>query len=328
MKKSKNCNTDSIPHTLFYNNEKIRDEQKASTFADFFSHKVSSIITNSTISNNVFNGSKKINCEPSNFMLKENVLECLKDLKIKNCEGYDRIPQRVLADGAEILVNPLHKLFEKIYLQKCIPEQWSIAKVIPIHKKGPKNNIENYRPISNLCSTSKIFEKLILKHLLNISEKQKIDITGKHQHGFKKNRGTASLAIQLQSIIARALDEDNYVAMASLDLSAAFDVVNIDLLIDRLRVLGVPCDMVGLLSIWLRNRFLCRNWQQHICFRPNQFWYNTGINPRTYPVCHIRCTPLQYFKTLKLCGRQLCNYQKQIKIRMHQRNGSKIKDNH
>ena len=255
VKKSKNCNTDSIPHTLFYNNEKIRDEQKASTFADFFSHKVSSIITNSTISDNVFNGSKKINCEPSNFMLKENVLECLKDLKIKNCEGYDRIPQRVLADGAEILVNPLHKLFEKIYLQKCIPEQWSIAKVIPIHKKGPKNNIENYRPISNLCSTSKIFEKLILKHLLNISEKQKIDITGKHQHGFKKNRGTASLAIQLQSIIARALDEDNYVAMASLDLSAAFDVVNIDLLIDRLRVLGVPCDMVGLLSIWLRNRF-------------------------------------------------------------------------
>ena len=96
------------------------------------------------------------------------ILECLKEIKIKNCEDYDRIPQRVLADGAEILVAPLSILFDKIYKQKSIPAQWSISKVVPIHKKGSKNNIENYRPIANLCSTSKIFEKFILKRLLQI----------------------------------------------------------------------------------------------------------------------------------------------------------------
>ena len=51
------------------------------------------------------------------------ILECLKEIKIKNCEGFDRIPQRVLTDGAEILVTPLSILFEKIYTQKAIPAQ-------------------------------------------------------------------------------------------------------------------------------------------------------------------------------------------------------------
>ena len=114
-----------------------------------------------------------------------NILECLNE--IKNCEGFDRIPQRVLNDGAEILIHPLTILFEKMYTQKTILAQWLIAKVIPIHKKGPKNNIKNNRPISNLCSTSKIFEKLNLKRLLQIETLDNIDITGKHQHGFKKN---------------------------------------------------------------------------------------------------------------------------------------------
>ena len=87
-------------------------------------------------------------------------------------------------------------------------------------KKGPKKDIENYRPISNLCSTSKIFEELILKRILEIQETNNVDITGKNQHGFKKNRSTLTLGIQLQSLIARALDESNYALMASLDLSA------------------------------------------------------------------------------------------------------------
>ena len=42
---------------------------------------------------------------------------------------------------------------------KQIPEQWLISRIIPIHKKGDKNNISNYRPIANLCAMSKLFER-------------------------------------------------------------------------------------------------------------------------------------------------------------------------
>ena len=69
-------------------------------------------------------------------MTSTDILECLKSIKNKNCEGYDRIPQRILRDGANELIIPLTGLFQRIYTQKTIPEQWSISKVIPVHKKA------------------------------------------------------------------------------------------------------------------------------------------------------------------------------------------------
>ena len=77
-----------------------------------------------------------------------------------------------------------------------------------------------------MCSASKIFEKLILKQIHYLETKNKLDLTGRQQHGFKKSKSTATAAQLLQSIIARAADDNSYVLMASLDLSAAFDLVN------------------------------------------------------------------------------------------------------
>ena len=114
--------------------------------------------------------------------------------------------------------------------------------------------MENYRPIANLCSTSKVFEKLILKRIMELQDEKGVDFTGKQQHGFKKNHGTSTLGIQLQSIIARALDDSKYVLMASLDLSAAFDLVNVKLLIKRLYLIGLPKDVIELIKIWLTGR--------------------------------------------------------------------------
>jgi hypothetical protein len=77
-----------------------------------------------------------------------------------------------------------------------------VAKTIPVYKnKGNKKDVESYRPIANLCSTSKVFEKLILKHIREIQDKNECDITGQNQHGFKCKRSTSTLSSQLKSII-------------------------------------------------------------------------------------------------------------------------------
>ena len=81
----------------------------------------------------------------------ESVISCMKSLKSKNSEGFDRIPQRVLVDGVSILAVPMNKLMSLIYREKQIPEQWLVSKTIPIFKnKGQIKDLENYRPISNL----------------------------------------------------------------------------------------------------------------------------------------------------------------------------------
>ena len=73
------------------------------------------------------------------FMSQSDVRECILSIKIKNCEGFDRIPQRILVDGIDHLVLPLAHLFNEIYHKNQLPDQWLISKVCPIFKKGNKN---------------------------------------------------------------------------------------------------------------------------------------------------------------------------------------------
>jgi hypothetical protein len=70
--------------------------------------------------------------------------------------------------------------------------------------------------------------------------------------GLKKN----TVSVEIQSRVATFIDQDQYIAMASIDLSAAFDVVNVDLLLVRLRKMGLLCDVINLLESWLKDR-LC-----------------------------------------------------------------------
>ena len=83
---------------------------------------------------------------------------------------------------------------------------------------------------------------------MELQKEQNVDITGVAQHVFKSLKSTASAGLIIQSIISRALDSGNFALMASIDLSAAFDLVNVDQLIKRLTVIGLPSDVL---------RFLC-----------------------------------------------------------------------
>ena len=192
------------------NNVTIAPGTFAENFARHFSEKIKSNSNKSKLDANVYNGKCKLIVACRNFMTRGDVENCLNDLGSKKCEGYDRIPVCTLYHARIPLLEPMVTLFENIYKTKKIPEQWKIAKIIPIFKKGSKNKIENYRPIANLCSASKIFEKLILKQIHYLENTNKLDLTGKQQHGFKRNKSTATAGALLQSLIARAADSKCY----------------------------------------------------------------------------------------------------------------------
>jgi hypothetical protein len=60
--------------------------------------------------------------------------------------------------------------------------------------------------------------------------------------------------VELQSQITRALDDKDFVTVVSLDLSSAFDLVDTNLLIKRLKMVGIPDDVIKLIKAWLKNR--------------------------------------------------------------------------
>jgi hypothetical protein len=106
VKIANDVNISSLPGVMFRANEEIKSDKLAETFASYFDKKVKDIVDSVSIDESVFNGNKRINAENNFFMNKNDVYECLKSLKCKNSEGFDRIPQRILLDGAEILIDP------------------------------------------------------------------------------------------------------------------------------------------------------------------------------------------------------------------------------
>ena len=67
-----------------------------------------------------------------------------------------------LKDGASELSEVVTKLMFKILEEEKNPEQWKVARILPLFKKGDKEKTENYRPISNLYSITKVYEKPLL----------------------------------------------------------------------------------------------------------------------------------------------------------------------
>jgi hypothetical protein len=88
------------------------------------------------------------------------------------------------------LALPNTALMNKIYHQ--IPNQWKVSKIVLIIRKADKTKIEHYCPVSNLCSSRKMYQKSIMKRIEEIQESQNVDLTGKAQHGSKKTRSTAT----------------------------------------------------------------------------------------------------------------------------------------
>ncbi len=90
----------------------------------------------------------------------------------------------------------------------------------------------------------KPFQVLLSAIKKEIQNQSGNDLTGVEQNGFKRKCGSSTLPVALQFIIARALDNDEYVALASLDLNLTFDMVNINLLIKRLRSIKSACQVI------------------------------------------------------------------------------------
>jgi len=128
-----------------------------------------------------------------------------------------------------------------------VPSDLKIAKVIPIYKKGNKNQSSNYRPISMLNILSKILEKIIFSRMLSFLDKYKI--LNKHQFGFRKNHSTATALINALDNVYEHLDRGEDVIGVYLDIQKAFDCINHDILLDKLKAYGIR----GTAWEWFKN---------------------------------------------------------------------------
>ncbi|TRZ09279.1 hypothetical protein HGM15179_017832 [Zosterops borbonicus] len=98
--------------------------------------------------------------------------------------GPDRIHLRVMRELADELVKPLSIIYNQSWLTGEIPEDWKLANVIPIHKKGGKKDPSNYRPVSLTSVPGKVMEQFILSVIMqHLQDGQGLRPS---QHGFRR----------------------------------------------------------------------------------------------------------------------------------------------
>jgi len=88
-------------------------------------------------------------------------------LKLNKSPGPDLLHPRVLYEVRNELVGPLTCLFNKSMSLGVLPDEWKTSIVSVLHKKGKKDCIENYRPISLTCICCKIMESIIRDIVMN-----------------------------------------------------------------------------------------------------------------------------------------------------------------
>ena len=94
--------------------------------------------------------------------------------------GPDAIHGKILKNCSRSLSTPLSLLFSLSYNSGSIPKDWKVANIVPVHKKGSKDDVENYRPISLTSLVMKTFERIIKEELLI----RVMPLLDHRQHGF------------------------------------------------------------------------------------------------------------------------------------------------
>jgi hypothetical protein len=162
----------------------------------------------------------------------DDILRHLLKLKPSSASGEDALPGFILKDCAQILVTPLHFLYNLILTTSVYPCLWKVGKICPIFKSGKKNIISNYRPVTILPHISKVFESIIYSYVYTNVQ----NVISEHQHGFFRGRSTSTNLSCISHFISAALDKNTQVDVIYTDFSKAFDRIDHNILLNKLRV--------------------------------------------------------------------------------------------
>jgi hypothetical protein len=190
------------------------------------------------------------------FILKKRnfneVEEIIRIMKPKAVHGFDGITANLIKASAQFISTPLAYICNKSLSTGTFHSRLKYSEITPIHKKGDKTDMSNYRPITLLPTFSKILEKVIYKRLL--SHLSKYNILVKERFGFRENSSTALATYNLLDNINMALYNKCIVGGIFCDLRKSSDCVSHDILLSKMAFYGIK-GIAQKLRSYLRGRY-------------------------------------------------------------------------
>ena len=177
------------------------------------------------------------------------IILCLKNGKSSGMDNIDTYIVKLIVD--DILPAVTHIVNLSIQ-QSVFPSRYKVAKIIPLLKKGDPLEAKNYRPVAILCILSKVIERVVFLQIVDYMNSN--GLFHPNHHGFRAGHSTCTAMIQMYDSWVQAVDKGELAGVCMLDMSAAFDVVDHAILLEKLKLYGFDVEAVQWFQNYLSGR--------------------------------------------------------------------------
>src|SRR4029434_1031939 len=184
------------------------------------------------------------------------MVKILQTIKCDKPCGFDNIDGRLLQLSAKSIAKPVGHIFNLCFKECAYPDLWKIAKVTPLSKNSREPFTgSNSKPISILPVLSKLLEGIIFKQIQQYLAEN--NINSDIQHAYKAGYSTSTALTCLTDEWFKQIYMKSAVGVVLLDFSAAFDIIDHELLHLKLSAYGFKDSAIDLLKGYLVNRQQC-----------------------------------------------------------------------
>ena len=188
----------------------------------------------------------------------EEVKDSIAAMKNWKSPGLDRVTAEMIkAEDKETPV-AMTEIFKKIWQGEQTPEEWKVGLIIKLPKKGDLTDCNNWRGITLLPLTCKIFSRIILKRLQATVDKN----LRQEQAGFRKGKSCNEQIFILRQILEQSAEWNTTIYTNFIDFEKAFDSLHRDSLWKIMRHYGIPPKLVNITQLLYTNfsaAVLCEN---------------------------------------------------------------------
>ena len=175
------------------------------------------------------------------------IIEAIDEISTTAAPGPDCFPAILLKQCKEELAVPLVNIWRQCLDLGITPSLMRLSFIVPIHKGDSTALAKNYRPVALTSHLVKIFEKVIRKHIVNHLDSS--NLFNPSQHGFRSGRSCLSQLLAHYDRILSLLEEGYNVDVVYLDFAKAFDKLDFNITLEKLKMAGID----GKIGRWIHS---------------------------------------------------------------------------